>query len=429
MLKKSDLEPGVLPVFRSFMVIELAIYLLRAGKHIPHGDFGRLLQGFRESPWIFPIDIIVLVICLSWPRIQNKLGRAFLPIMLVIATVGPMLRQYLILSLESGMYELYMLVGVWQMVVILFIPLVLIAWQYDFRAVLLFCGGTALLDIALLLFVGNDLLDIEFAAWTAEIPLLASISIAGAAFIRTLSFLIVGYMVTRIMATQREQRQDLFQANTKLANYASALEQLTVSHERNRLARELHDTLAHTLSGVSVQLEAAKALWDTDQEKAYTILKRSLSDTRQGLTETRRALQDLRASQLEDLGLSLAIRNLAEAAAERIGLKLDISIPDRLEGIPPEIAQCIYRTSQEALANIDRHAGAKKVSIRLDLRNRGLILVIADDGIGFNPSDVDAARHYGIRGMRERAEIVGGKLEVESEEDQGTTVRLVLEEI
>ena len=114
------------------------------------------------------------------------------------------------------------------------------------------------------------------------------------------------------MTRLREQGELLRQANAQLTHYASTLENLTVSRERNRMARELHDTLAHTLTGLSVTLETVKAYWDVDEDKARGLLDKSLETTRTGVEETRRALKSLRASPLEDMGLTLAIQKMAE---------------------------------------------------------------------------------------------------------------------
>jgi signal transduction histidine kinase len=207
-------------------------------------------------------------------------------------------------------------------------------------------------------------------------------------------------------------------------DHAATLEQLTISRERNRLARELHDTLAHTLSGVAVQLEAVKSLWGVNAEEARALLEQSLNHTRSGLTETRRALRALRATPLEDLGLALALRNLAETMAERSGLTLDLCIQENLNNLSSSIEQGIYRVAQEALENTARHAMARHVKVELVKNDENLILAIMDDGRGFDLHGVDTESHFGLRGMRERAEAMGGTLEVESRSVEGTTVRL-----
>ena len=250
--------------------------------------------------------------------VQRLLGRFFLPLGLLIAAFGPLVGEYLSFMAIYRFTALdeRVLVEVWQLVLVLFIPLVLIAWQYGLPRVGLFCLGTAVLDLgskAAALGPGNSYM----------------LPIAGAVLIRTVLYGAVGYMIVRLATAQREQRRALARANVQLAHYATTLEQLATSRERNRLARELHDTLAHTLSGMAVELEAAKTVWDTDLHQARDILERALTATRVGLTETRRALQALRAAPLEDLGLVLAVRSLAESVAAQTGATLDWQGPAR----------------------------------------------------------------------------------------------------
>jgi signal transduction histidine kinase len=222
----------------------------------------------------------------------------------------------------------------------------------------------------------------------------------------------------------RRQRQALESANRKLASYLSSLETLTVIRERNRLARELHDTIAHTLSGIAVELEAVDSLWDRDRDRARGMLGHSLQATRSGLTETRRSIQSLRATPVEDLGLAQALRQYAESAAGSAGMHLEPSFPPALAGLPPEVEQCFYRIGQEGLENAVRHSNAKTLRLSLDGSNAELRMEIRDDGIGFDPQDPPPGSHFGLQGMHERAELIQADLAVESRKGDGT--RLVL---
>jgi signal transduction histidine kinase len=230
------------------------------------------------------------------------------------------------------------------------------------------------------------------------------------------------------MAGQRKRREALAEANQKLVRFASTLEQLSSSRERIRLAHELHDTLAHTQSALAVQLEGVDALWHDEPEEAYSLLQKSVANTRAGLVETRRALQALRASPLDELGLSLAISELAESAAERGGFNLSQSLPRQIDNISPDIEQCIYRIAQEALENVVRHAQAETVSLTLEQDTTGVRLVVKDDGSGFDPETVDHEAYFGLRGMGERARMVSGALQVDSGPGQGTRICLLVED-
>jgi signal transduction histidine kinase len=193
------------------------------------------------------------------------------------------------------------------------------------------------------------------------------------------------------------------------------------------LARELHDTLAHTLSGLAVNLEAIRILIPKASDEVQEKLQQSLASTRTGLVETRRAMKDLRSKQLEDLGLKLALQKIAREAEQRAGFNLDMKLPDQLPEIIPLVEQAFYRIAQEALENIVRHAQAETVRMELKLTDNELILKISDDGKGLDPSQASENEHLGLRGMQERAKNVGGRLEVNSQPLSGTTITFVIE--
>jgi signal transduction histidine kinase len=153
-------------------------------------------------------------------------------------------------------------------------------------------------------------------------------------------------------------------------------------------------------------------------------LQRSLQATRAGLTETRNAIQALRAAPLADLGLVRALQDYAETTAGRAGFQLELDQPKTLEGLPPEVEQCFYRIGQEAIENVARHAQAKHLCLRFAGTAAGLRMEIADDGIGFDPQAVEAERHFGLQGMRERAQLIHAALQISSCAGQGTCLSL-----
>lgn len=229
---------------------------------------------------------------------------------------------------------------------------------------------------------------------------------------RSVILAIVGWIENRLVTLQRGQHTQLIEANKQLRKYALANEKLTQTQERNRLARELHDTLAHTLSSVSVQLEATKALFDRDPAEAKKMLDQTIKNTMCGLTETRRTLVDLRSSELESYGLTQAIRNMGNSAAERGGFKIGFHLDKGMDVITDEIGHCLYRITQEALENTLRHANAKNVSINLLFDEDAIKLQVVNDGKGFHAKQVKK-EHLGIRGMRERVEMLGGTFTVD----------------
>jgi len=298
---------------------------------------------------------------------------------------------------------------------LLFMSLILTAWQYGWRAVILFSSGISLFMLGLHLFFFRP-------GGASLMPPLTVL------LIQFISFLVVGYFISTLIKRLKQQQDSLAQANTQLTDYAATLEELTISRERNRMARELHDTLAHSLSALSVQLETVKAYWDVDSAAAQQILDKSLTATRSGLQETRRALKSLRASPLEDMGLSLALRQMATETAERANLQLNLSMPTHFPSLPQTIEQCLYRITQEATANVAHHANARTLTVQLTI-NGDILLQVSDDGQGFDPQQAESAGHFGLAGIRERAALVGGELDISSQPGEGTVVKLILEDV
>jgi signal transduction histidine kinase len=346
-----------------------------------------------------------------WSDVRETLEGFYMPLMLSLIAGAPIVLHHLFvprfppgpLSNPEGMAL--------RQLPVLFVGLALTAWHYPTWIVFIFSFGTAALEMLTL-------------GLFTRIPQKTFTLFFFLIVIRTVSFLVVGAFIGQIMSFLRSQQRSLQQANAQLTHYASTLENLTVSRERNRMARELHDTLAHTLTGLSVTLETAKAYWDVDSQKARELLEKSLSATRTGLEETRRALKSLRASPLEDLGLRLALQKMAESTAKRANLDLQLTLPDPMPSLSSDVEQCIYRISQEAVENVAHHANASKVALKFETRQGGARVIIQDDGLGFDPRDKATTGHFGLVGMRERAELSGGVLTIDSQPGKGTKIIL-----
>jgi NarL family two-component system sensor histidine kinase YdfH len=221
---------------------------------------------------------------------------------------------------------------------------------------------------------------------------------------------------------------DLETANRQLSEYAARVEDLTIAAERQRMARELHDTLSQGLAGLILHLEAADAhLTGNRPERARTIVRETMEQARSTLAEARRAIDDLRST--GTLGLEESARQEAGRFITATGIpcELDICLPILLTDLVTEAA---IRAIAEGLTNIAHHARAKNAKLRITLseQQNELGLEISDDGIGFNPEDVEAG-HYGLLGMRERVRLAGGRLEIHSQAGEGTrlVVRFPLE--
>lgn len=174
-----------------------------------------------------------------------------------------------------------------------------------------------------------------------------------------------------------------------------------------------------------MQLEAIKALFSKKPQQAKQVLDRTLENTRHGLDETRRALVDMRSSAVETYGLKQAIENLVISTAERGGFQSKVSFPADDVLLDEEASHCIYRSVQEALENSIKHSNAKNIGVTLENQPNKITLKIEDDGEGFNPKTL-RKEQMGIRGMRERVELLGGTLSINSKLDKGTKIIIQL---
>lgn len=194
--------------------------------------------------------------------------------------------------------------------------------------------------------------------------------------------------------------------------------------ERNRIAREIHDTLAQDFVGVSLQLEiVAQMLARNDVSGARSQIDTTRKLVREGLDDARQSIWELRAVSAKD-SLPTRLGRVIQRAGER-GLKADCRVGGTYRALPQELEDEILRIAQEAVTNVVRHAGASTVSVDLRYSPESLLLCIVDDGCGF---DVAAASstdgHFGLKGMRERAARIAGQLEVESLTRKGTRVTM-----
>ncbi|HRJ41630.1 MAG: sensor histidine kinase [Caldilineaceae bacterium] len=214
-------------------------------------------------------------------------------------------------------------------------------------------------------------------------------------------------------------------ANRRLADYAAQVEELTLTAERQRMARELHDILSQGVAGLVLQLEAVKAHLAAGRHgRAGEIVVQSLTHARATLTDSRAAIDDLRALPVH---LEESLHSQVERFTQATGIpcKLEIALDDA-PTLSAEIGEHIQRIISEALANITRHAQASLVKVGLGFVNGCWEVEISDNGRGFDPATPIGAGHYGLLGMRERARLNGGKLAIESGSGQGTRIHLAI---
>ena len=211
------------------------------------------------------------------------------------------------------------------------------------------------------------------------------------------------------------ERASLFAASTQIG----ALE------ERNRLAREIHDTLVQGLTGIIMQLETADAFLEGAQsDRGRETLRQAIALTRSNLEEARRSVLDLRAAPLEgrslDQALATLIRDWQTEAKVKITFEVSGSRP-----LPARIEAGLYRIAQEALTNVVRHARAHRATVRWLTTPRYTQLSVEDDGVGFDVAQIQADRH-GLVGMQERARLLGGTLKLHSRPRRGTQLQITI---
>ncbi|HTK05779.1 MAG TPA: sensor histidine kinase [Ktedonobacteraceae bacterium] len=234
---------------------------------------------------------------------------------------------------------------------------------------------------------------------------------------------IIGWIILSMQ--QVHARGELEVAHLQLAAYAMRVEELTLVNERQRLARELHDTLAQDLVGLTLQLERVDQHLDKKRfERARELVQQAMTRARATLAEARSAIDDLRANTLGPDDLLLAVQREIKrfTAATSLSCVADVAA---LALVPEALCEHVLRAITEGLTNIARHAQAHQVRICAKFHETTLLIEVCDDGIGFDSTAVIAQDgHYGLLGLRERARLVGGHFEVASTPGKGTILRL-----
>ena len=203
--------------------------------------------------------------------------------------------------------------------------------------------------------------------------------------------------------------------------------ELTIAEERNRLARELHDSVVQQLFGVTLATESAGSLLARDPDAAAAQLARAQELARGAIEELRSVVSALRPASIEAEGLAGALRKHVEVLRRVTGREIALRDAGAAEAAPAlddDAAAQVFRIAQEALQNALRHAGAERIEVRLE-PGPPLVLTVADDGCGFDPDEASVrSQRLGLTSMEERAAALGARLAISSREDEGTTVRL-----
>jgi signal transduction histidine kinase len=291
-----------------------------------------------------------------------------------------------------------------------------------------------------------DLEVVEPAPWWTPLRLAVALAATGSGLVTVLFFAGVLTRKNKILvaaecelvaardalAKRVETRTDQLHAQLS-ARRSELSEYAAVTAERNRLARDLHDSLEQTLAGAALRMDAAHDLLPhpeaAEAEPARRQMERAAELLRLGQAEVRRTVWGLRSLALEKHNLAEALRESVRLLTEDTGITSKVDLAEGDTGLTREQEYELLHIAQEAVANVLKHARATALEVTLCRQDRAIILTVKDNGHGFDPSSVPAANgrpHYGQQDMRERAELLGALLTVTSEVGGGSRIEVVL---
>lgn len=244
-------------------------------------------------------------------------------------------------------------------------------------------------------------------------------------FLVSLVFLILSI---RSLQQEKYQKDQLSIAHHQLKLYSNQAQKLAVAQERNRISRDIHDSLGHTLTALNLQLEGALRLLERNPTQAQTFLETAKHLGSQALREVRDSVGSIRSDPFQGQTLFQGIQALIRQFEEATDLSIDLSIqPDLAQSDNSQIEPIwtlIYRIIQEALTNIQKYAQATQVFIQLETGFKTIRLRIQDNGKGFNPCQINSG--FGLKGMQERLSEVDGQLQIISQPGQGCTIEATI---
>jgi signal transduction histidine kinase len=224
----------------------------------------------------------------------------------------------------------------------------------------------------------------------------------------TLVAVVFAAVVTELLRREQAMRRELATAHQQLRDQAAQTERLALAQERNRVARDIHDGLGHSLTVVQMQLQAARALLESGREGAEEVLAKAQHQSQEALGEVRRSVGALRGPRVVP-PLGTALHDLAAESAA-VGLPTSVRVVGDERAIADPAREALFRAAQEGLTNVRKHAGASRAEVVLDYAAAAVRVEVRDDGRGADEDgDGDGV---GLLGLRERAEDLGGRLEL-----------------
>lgn len=237
-----------------------------------------------------------------------------------------------------------------------------------------------------------------------------------------LSLFLISRLVTTLIAERRTQEK-LTQAHHQLRQYSLQIEELAAVQERNRIAREIHDSLGHALTSLNVQLQTGLKLWQRNPEEAHAFLEQAQQLGTIAMQEVRQSVSTLRADEQNETPLQETIATLLQEFRQSRDIPIQSSI-HLTTPLSPEMSRILYRLTQEALTNICKHAEATEVRLELKTDPNQVYLAIADNGRGFSYPQITSG--YGLQGMKERVAAMNGNFHLQTSPGQGCQITITL---
>ena len=242
--------------------------------------------------------------------------------------------------------------------------------------------------------------------------------------------LIFALLLINALLSERQSReqleivyQELETTHAQLRQYALRIEDQATLQERNRIAREIHDGLGHTLAAQTIQINNALIFWKAEDNKSLTFLKQAKQLGAEALLEVRKSVSVLRSNPLQGQSLEIALKKLLTDFQRTTGIDVTSNIYLPLS-LSAEVNTSLYRIVQESLTNISKHAQAQSIIVSLYFQEGMIHLAIEDNGTGFNPTQNTTG--FGLQGMRERAAALGGQFNLSSKPGSGCQINVSL---
>ena len=243
-------------------------------------------------------------------------------------------------------------------------------------------------------------------------------------FVYELFSFVVFYLFAIIIRLDDRTRLRNMHMVRQLEAYASNSISLGKQEERNRISRDLHDSLGHHLVAVNIQLQKGVAYREIDEDESMEAIKKAQEATNEAIKELRQTIKDLREFE-ESTSFEEALEKMIQQKRDN-GLEITCETSGNSKTFPEFTLLTLKQIIQESLTNVEKHAQAKQTSVVVNFQQNKVRATITDDGIGFNVKKAKKEGHFGLQGMRERLDIIGGKLSIHSKPETGTEVKVIV---